>query len=139
MALELPYGVKLTNPKPVDFYYSNDGTPYTSESEANSAVPSGVRYLGLTVNINNQEWWYKDGLTDVDLVVKASSSRYVHSQPIASATWTIDHNLGVEPNITVYDDSTPPQKLIAPIEHNSVNQAVVNMQISVSGKAICLA
>lgn len=37
--------------------------------------------------------------------VGLSEISYVHNQPIASTTWTINHNLGFYPNITVVDSS----------------------------------
>lgn len=74
MSLELPFGVKVLNPVPVDAKYLNNGIVYASIEEANQNIPSGIRHIGLTVNINNSEYWYSTGTTNADLVLKTSSS-----------------------------------------------------------------
>lgn len=72
-ALELPYSIKITNPKPVDYwYYESDGTPYENTSEVTSSVVSAIRYKGQTFFIVDREWWFKDGITNSDLVEKSS-------------------------------------------------------------------
>lgn len=53
--------------------YSNDGTPYANIAAANAAILEADRTIGLTVNIANVEYWWKDVLTDVGLVVKQSA------------------------------------------------------------------
>lgn len=51
--------------------------PYVSLSEANSAIVSSRRFIGLTVLINNgtgvKEYWYKNGTTNNDLEQKTTS------------------------------------------------------------------
>lgn len=37
--------------------------------------------------------------------VSLAEVSYIHNQPSASTTWTINHNLGFYPNITVVDSS----------------------------------
>ena len=74
MSLELPYGVKVLNPEPVDAKYLNGSAVYTGITQANSLIPQAIRHIGLTVNINNDEYWYASGTTDGDLVLKFSSS-----------------------------------------------------------------
>lgn len=73
--LELPYPVKLVNPKPVDFwYFEADGTPYDNTTEVTSQVLSAIRYIGQTFNVNGVEYWFGAGITDPDLVVKGQST-----------------------------------------------------------------
>ena len=72
MALELPFGIKVLNPLPVDDKYLSGGTPYTSVSAVNAAIPSSIRHIGLTVNINGTEYWYKNGVTNGDLILKTA-------------------------------------------------------------------
>lgn len=74
MALELPFGVRVLNQLPVEDKYLNNGVPYNSVTQVNSLIPSGTRYIGLTVNINNVEYWYANGIGDGDLVIKTSAS-----------------------------------------------------------------
>lgn len=71
--LELPYPIKVNNPKPLDYYYfESDGTPYESTSEVTTAIPSAIRYQGMTVNVVGVEYWFGDGTADEDLVVKST-------------------------------------------------------------------
>lgn len=157
MSLQLPYSIKVLNPIALDYYYSDEGTPYASVAAANTACPSAIRYIGLTVIVGTVEYWYQGGITDPDLVVKSggdrmvfpeisspatpaadtgvlygengtfgaendtvlkfkdendnvfrvSHRRFIHVQGTAVQVWTIDHNMGEEPNITVYDDASP--------------------------------
>lgn len=74
MAIELNDNIDNKSPKILDKRYSkNDGTtPYATVLEANTLIPLAYRALGLTVLIGNVEYWYKDGITDVDLVIKSS-------------------------------------------------------------------
>jgi hypothetical protein len=73
MSLQLPFGVRVLNPLPVEDKYLNNGVPYTGTSQVNTLVTSGVRFIGLTVNINNVEYWYATGTSDGSLIVKSPS------------------------------------------------------------------
>ena len=72
--LELPFPIKLVNPKPVDFwYFESDGTPYDNTGEVISQVLSAIRYRGMTFNVNGVEYWFGAGIADVDLVIKSTA------------------------------------------------------------------
>jgi hypothetical protein len=72
---ERPLSIKLTNPGNVDWYYGGGLTAYASIEDALATVPGALR-LGKTVGIlidgTVVEYWFKDGITDEDLVVKNS-------------------------------------------------------------------
>jgi hypothetical protein len=68
--LQLPFGVKVLGQQALDAKYLNDGVPYVSIAEANTILSSGVRSIGLTVNINFVDFHYKDDITDEGLIVK---------------------------------------------------------------------
>ena len=70
MAIEQADNIQTGAPKPTDSRYYNNLIPYASTGETNSIIDSGVRYTGLTVNILGTEYWYKEGITDPDLVIK---------------------------------------------------------------------
>jgi len=72
MSLELPFGLKVINPLPADDKYLSNGVPYSSISQVNIEIPITIRHIGLTVNINGVEYWYKDGVNNIDLVIKQS-------------------------------------------------------------------
>ena len=56
--------------KPVDSKYLTGQTAWLSVSAVNANIPISYRYPGLTVNINNVEYWYKCGLGDTCLIPK---------------------------------------------------------------------
>jgi len=74
MSIELNDNIKPKAPKILDDRYSMNGvTPYTDVAQANASIPLSYRALGLPVLIGNVEYWYKDGITDLDLVPKGGS------------------------------------------------------------------
>lgn len=61
-------------PKPIDKrYLKNETVTWISAAEVNTAIVSAYRYPGLTVLINNVEYWYKDGIADGNLVPKTDN------------------------------------------------------------------
>ena len=80
MAIALADSILVGQQKPVDDKYYNGLAPYTSTLQVNTLLSPAIRYRGLTVNINGDEYWYKNGiLGDVsnnpgDLVLKGSAS-----------------------------------------------------------------
>lgn len=69
IALELPGSIKSLNPVPVDWSYG----PFATVAAAKAAIPLGLRYDGLTVQItgSGNYWWKQTDLTDPGLVVKS--------------------------------------------------------------------
>lgn len=61
---------------------------------------------------------------------------YVHGQAIASAEWTINHNLGFRPMISCY--TTGGVEFEAEVVHVSENQALARTAVPVAGQARCL-
>src|ERR1035437_4755106 len=67
--------IRINAGKPVDVKYLSSGnTAYISVSAVNTAITVPERHIGLTVNINNDEYWYKTGLTNTSLVLKQSGT-----------------------------------------------------------------
>lgn len=72
MSLEIPFGIKVINPLPVESkYFNSSGIPYADTTEVTTEIPESIRYQGLTVLVIDTEYWFKDGVTDGDLVVKS--------------------------------------------------------------------
>ncbi|MCZ8355473.1 MAG: hypothetical protein O9340_12100 [Cyclobacteriaceae bacterium] len=69
-ALGFPFGFRVAGAQPLDEKYG----PYISVAEAIQSVLPGERYIGLTVNVAGVEYWWKDGVTDFDLIKKSSAS-----------------------------------------------------------------
>jgi hypothetical protein len=72
MSISINDNLSTSSPKPLDDRY---GT-YTSTTEANTAILSAYRYIGLTVGIITggtlYEYWYYTGTTNPDLVLKTT-------------------------------------------------------------------
>lgn len=73
MSIKLGDNISITAGLPADCRYYNGNVPYVDEAEVNSVISEGVRYSGLTVNVAGVEYWYKDGVTDNDLIEKTTS------------------------------------------------------------------
>lgn len=58
---------------------------------------------------------------------------YTHSQASPSSTWTISHNLGRRPSVTIVDSSGNVQ--IGEVLYNSDNQITVNFAAAFGGYA----
>ncbi len=90
MAIILDDNLKISGPLPGDSRYFNNLVPYSGITEVNSIIPIGERYLGLTVLIesggSNIEYWYKEGVTDPDLVEKKFASEQLVGDFITGAT-----------------------------------------------------
>ena len=76
MNFELANKVEIVNPYAnIDAMYG----PYSRLSEALSAIPIELRIIGRTVGIitdtHIDEYWWKNGVKDSDLVLKAAKTR----------------------------------------------------------------
>jgi hypothetical protein len=75
MAIQLNDNIKVNAGKPVDVKYLNlSNATYTGTTEVISIIPVPERHIGLTVNVNNNEYWFSTGVTDGDLVIKTTAS-----------------------------------------------------------------
>lgn len=71
---EINYSFKSLTGKPLDAKYLNTSNqPYSGTSQVLSEIPISQRYKGLTVLINNKEYWFASGVTNSDLVLKTIS------------------------------------------------------------------
>ena len=73
MAINLGDNIKIQSNLPIDYRYFNNLVPYTSTGQVDSTIPEGERYIGLTVNINNVEYWYATGVTNSNLRLKINA------------------------------------------------------------------
>ncbi len=71
MAIIINDNLAVNVGKPIDSKYLNVTTPWTSISAVWAGIPSSYRYIGLTVNINGAEYWFKNSIADGDLILKS--------------------------------------------------------------------
>ena len=87
---ELPVGVKILNPKPVDAISGPYGgaDAATAKANANTSISSSLRFQSLEVRLLypsgvigetpiSYKYWYKNGITDSDLVEFITSAQGV--------------------------------------------------------------
>jgi len=71
MSIALNDNIKVSAPKPQDpRYLSLTNVPWGSIGAVNIGVPIIERHAGLTVLIGTVEYWYRNGVADVNLVLK---------------------------------------------------------------------
>ena len=64
-------GFYSTTQRPIEEAYLNNGQPWESEAEALANIPSGARYIGQLINIQNELYWFLDDLTTLTTVKEA--------------------------------------------------------------------
>lgn len=87
MAITLNDNLQINAGKPVDTRYLTTGnTVYTSTGATNAAIPIPLRYTGLTVNVMGTEFWYKNGVQNINLIEKKYSTIAPNSAFVTGAT-----------------------------------------------------
>jgi hypothetical protein len=71
------------------------------------------------------------GVTPEEVIAITS---YTHSQLAPFSTWTITHNLGFQPNVTVFD--TALTMIEGNVVHNSANSLTIQFSAAISGSAV---
>jgi hypothetical protein len=74
MAITLNDSAQVNAPRSMDNKYLLDGAnTYANITQVNNKILSAYRTLGLTVLIGNDEYWYRNGITNSDLVLKTNN------------------------------------------------------------------
>lgn len=74
MAVQYNSNIKIASPNPIDDRYMSPNIiggrkqPYSGITHVNNTIPYDERHIGLPVNINYKEYWYKYGVNDSDLI-----------------------------------------------------------------------
>ncbi|MEJ7644283.1 MAG: hypothetical protein WKF87_06790 [Chryseolinea sp.] len=66
--------IRIEAGKPIDDRYVKGTVPYTDVADVNATIVLSRRHKGLTVLIGEEEYWYKAGITNGDLIVKAADT-----------------------------------------------------------------
>lgn len=65
----------------------------------------------------------------------SSGDIFEHDQTTPLQDWTVNHNLGRYPELTIIGDDG--NQVITDVEHVSVNTAIVHFATLTTGKAVC--
>jgi hypothetical protein len=63
----------------------------------------------------------------------AAAASYVHDQTVPAATWVVEHDLGMYPNVTVVDSAG--SLIEGDVTYDNNNQITLNFSGAFSGKA----
>lgn len=93
----------------------------------NLGVLSGAAWGTITGNIQNQ--------TDLWTIIEDIYVRdhYIHTQAVASTTWTVTHNMGKNPSVSIIDSSG--DEVLGEVNHISDNQLTITFTAAFSGVA----
>jgi hypothetical protein len=70
------------------------------------------------------------GVTVAEII---AATAYTHNQPAATDVWSITHNLGFYPNVTVFDSAGT--MVEGAVLHNDENSLTITFSAQISGKA----
>lgn len=68
-------------------------------------------------------------------ITGGGTANYTHTQAVASATWTVNHNLGFKPAVKAL--TVGGVEVLAEVIHTSINQLMVYFDSPLAGQAIC--
>ena len=82
------------------------------------------------------------GAENITLVESASivitggaTANFTHTQSIAAASWTVNHNLGFKPAVKAL--TLGGVEVLAEVIHTSINQLMIYFDLPLAGQAIC--
>lgn len=148
------YNVEIHAPKPRDTTVITDTrTGVVEVSQRGITGPQGERGPSVVVGsgpptpstgvvndlyfdtILDQFWGPKadEGWPAEPFFSPTLNARHLHAQPIASATWTINHSLGGYPSVTIVDSAST--VVLGEISYISTSQVQVSFSAPFSGFA----
>lgn len=85
----------------------------------------------VTIAVTEQKVTISEGV--VGLPGTSGDKHYQHDQEVPAATWTIQHNLGKKPSVTVVDSGG--NEWQTAVEHLSANECRVSFSAPFAGRA----
>lgn len=140
MAQQINDNFEPRTPKPLDRRYSlfsgGLSIPFSSIASANAVNSRFYRYIGMTVLIDSgsgrQEYWYRDGIEDTDLILKSSSL-----PTLADVAYSgLYSDLIGAPNLSLYYLASNPQGFISSIDSSDVTTALGFTPENIANKGI---
>ena len=122
-----PYTYKATQMLPFNLSPANLLSFKISDGTTLDAINKGE-----TVIFESSNAGLSIAVTDNKLTFTAKTA-YVHTQTVAAAVWTIIHNLGKYPSVSIVDSAN--DEVIGEVRYTNTNQVVVTFSAAFSGKA----
>ena len=88
--------------------------------------------LGLT-HLNSNGSLLNDSIYNIIQFNLSADKHYIHMQSIANATWTINHNMGKKPSVTVVDSGET--TVYGEVNYTNLNSLTITFKSAFSGKA----
>jgi hypothetical protein len=102
---------------------AGDGTGGTFWWSPSSTLPDNGESVIQVTGVSVGRW----------VKISDKFNNYVHEQPVASATWVVNHNLGKFASVSIVD--TANDEIIGEVTYNTLNQITITFTSLVSGKA----
>lgn len=116
----------LANALPHAFEYADD----SARTSDTGFSPSDLHKLAL--QLDTMQYWILTATTPTWALLNGDAS-YRHVQVSAATTWTIVHNLGKRPSVTVLD-STGNLCIVKPV-YTDLNTVTLTFPVAYSGEA----
>jgi hypothetical protein len=127
-AVEEIDSVAVNTVQDVDVIVLEDNAPNLNVQVSNVAASSMVQ------SVNGKTGHVTIDYPDIN-TSPVNHVRYVHNQTVVSNDWTINHNLGFFPNVTILDNDSPPRIIEADIRYLNTSSVRIIMNTSMSGTA----
>jgi hypothetical protein len=127
-AVEEIDSVAVNTVQDVDVIVLEDNAPNLNVQVSNVAASSMVQ------SVNGKTGHVTIDYPDIN-TSPVNHVRYVHNQTVVSNDWTINHNLGFFPNVTILDNDSPPRIVEADIRYLNTSSVRIIMNTSMSGTA----
>lgn len=104
--------------------------------EAVFQISKNIRFHNELLGRDEEDCHPIQAITGLDYKINEISvlaKGYVHEQGIASATWTINHNLNKFPSVSVVDSAG--NEIISEVKYIDLNTCIISMNGTFKGKA----
>lgn len=129
---QLPFGVRVAGGEPLDA----DRYVVASTVGRDLLLTNGRTYLGLQVYVENiKKLYILQGATNADWVEigLGSDLTYLWDQVTPAITWTINHNMGKHPSVSVFDISG--DEVEANVNYVDLDNITITFNEAFAGKA----
>lgn len=89
--------------------------------------------MGIDITQNNTDRTVTLNYRDNTSISDSFKFAHIHTQNQASSQWTITHNLGKFPSVSIVDSAE--EEVIGEVQHNNNNSLTVKFTAAFSGKA----